>query len=89
MAVSTIRDLRDTVTKQEAEIAKYKDTVDILKGKADGLKYELAEKDHEIARLNSRVEGYDYIKTALERYKTEKDYGNLYNNDENSYYKVA
>lgn len=89
LAVSTIRDLRDTVTKQEAEIAKYKDTVDILKGKADGLKYELAEKDHEIARLNSRVEGYDYIKTALERYKTEKDYGNLYNNDENSYYKVA
>ena len=53
------------------------------------MKYELAEKDHEIARLNSRVEGYDYIKTALERYKTEKDYGNLYDNDENSYYKVA
>lgn len=89
LATTTIHELRETVAKQSAEIERVKNAADIYKGKADGYKYELAEKDRKIAKLSAQVEGFDYIRSALDRYKAVKDYDNLYKDEEDSYYKVA
>lgn len=87
VASATIRELRDALAKQTAATERAKNTADILKGKADGYKYELAEKDREIERLKSQVEALDYIKEAWERYKVSMDYNVSYNDTEDSYIK--
>ena len=91
LATSTINDLREALAKQSAEAERAKNAADIYKGKADGYKYELAEKDREIERLKSQDKALDYIRDTLERYKAAKDIDNIYKDidEEDTYYKVA
>ena len=91
LATSTINDLREALAKQSAEAERAKNAADIYKGKADGYKYELAEKDREIERLKSQDKALDYIRDTLERYKAAKDIDNIYKDidEEDSFYKVA
>lgn len=83
---STVREAREVIAKKDAEIERARNAADIFKGKADGYKYELSEKERENAKLRSQLEAYEYLKNQWERIKTAKNYSNSYE-DVDSYIK--
>ena len=85
-AVSVARESREAVAKKDAELKNARNNADILKGKADGLKYELSEKEREIAKYKAQAEAYDYIINNVEMYPMGREYENSYS-DTDSYIK--
>ena len=87
LATSTIRDLRETISKYEAKLDSSRTALDLQKRKSEEYKRTIGEQERELTRLRSQNEIIRNIRSTVERYRASKEYDN-YENEE-TYSKVA